>query len=81
MYGLVYLNWMYFCIIQNLFSTNKLYFIYYLKHEAMQEELEDTKEVIRICKLKKNIQHNGQKKKGKRTKHDLQNIHIKVKIE
>ena len=27
----------------------------------MQEELEDTKEVIRICKLKKNRQHNGQK--------------------
>jgi len=32
-----------------------------------QEEFEDTKGVIRICKSKKNRQHNGQKKKDKRT--------------
>ena len=30
---------------------------------------------------KKNRQHNGQKKKCKRTNNDLQNIHIKLKIE
>ena len=30
---------------------------------------------------KKNRQHNGQKKKYKKTKNDLQNIHIKLKIE
>ena len=30
---------------------------------------------------KKNRQHNGQKKKYKRTINDLQNIHIKLKIE
>ena len=30
---------------------------------------------------KKNRQHNGQKKKHKRTNNDLQNIHIKLKIE
>jgi hypothetical protein len=29
----------------------------------------------------KNRQHNGQKKKGNRTNRDLQNIHIKLKIE
>jgi len=29
----------------------------------MQEEFEDTKGVIRICKSKKDNQHNGQKKK------------------
>ena len=29
----------------------------------------------------KNRQHNGQKKKDKRTNNDLQNIHIKVKID
>ena len=29
---------------------------------------------IRICKLKKDRQNNGQKKKDKRTKNDLQNI-------
>ena len=46
-----------------------------------QEEFEDTKEVIRICKSKKDRQHNGQKKKDKMTNSDLQNIHIKLKIE
>jgi hypothetical protein len=28
----------------------------------------------------KDIQHNGQQKKDKRTNNDLQNIHIKLKI-
>jgi hypothetical protein len=32
-------------------------------------------------KSKKDRQHNGQKKKDKRTNHDPQNIHIKLKIE
>ena len=45
------------------------------------EELEDTKEVIRSRKSKKNRQHNGQKKKCKRTNNDLQSIHIELKIE
>jgi hypothetical protein len=55
-----------------------LYFkiLYYL-----QEEFEDTKGAIRIRISKKNWQHNGQKKKYKRTNNDLQNIHIKLKIE
>ena len=34
---------------------------------------------VRIRKSKKNRQHNGQKKKDKRTNNDLQNIHIKLK--
>jgi hypothetical protein len=46
-----------------------------------QEEFEDTKGVIRIHKSKKNRQHNGQKKKYKRTNNYLQDIHIKLKIE
>jgi len=37
-----------------------------------QEEFEDTKGVIR--KSKKDRQHNGRKKKDKRTNSDLQNI-------
>ena len=45
------------------------------------KEFEDTKEVIRISMSKKDRQHNGQKKKYKRTNKDLQNIHIKLKIE
>jgi hypothetical protein len=49
--------------------------------DRLQEEFEDTKGVIRIRILKKNRQHNGQKKKYKRTNNDLQNIHIKLKIE
>ena len=51
------------------------------KHFDQQEEFEDTKEVIRIRISKKNRQHNDQKKKYKRTNNDLQNIHIKLKIE
>ena len=49
--------------------------------DRLQEEFEDTKGVIRIRILKKNRQYNGQKKKYKRTNNDLQNIHIKLKIE
>ena len=47
----------------------------------IQEEFKDTKGVIRIRKSKKDRQHNDQKKKDKRTNNDLQNIHIKLKIE
>jgi hypothetical protein len=45
------------------------------------DEFEDTKGVIRIRKLKKDRQHNGQTKKDKCKNNDLQNIHIKLKIE
>ena len=41
----------------------------------LKEESEDTKGVIRICTSKKNRQHNGQKKKDKRTNNDLQHTH------
>ena len=44
------------------------------------EEFKDTKGVIRIHKSTKKT-HSNQKKKDKRTNNDLQNIHIKVKIE
>ena len=46
-----------------------------------QAEFENTKGVIRVRKPKKNRQHNNQKNKNKRTNNDLQNIHIKLKIE
>ena len=46
----------------------------------VQEEFEDTKGVIRIRITKKNRQHNGQKKKYKRTNIDLQTIQIKLTI-
>ena len=55
-----------------------------VKHVAEKrsyEGFEDTKGVMRIRISKKNRQHNGQKKKYKRTNNDLQNIHIKLKIE
>jgi len=51
------------------------------KYLRQVEEIEDTKGVIRIRISKKNRQHNGQKKMYKRTNNDLQNIHIKLKIE
>ena len=47
----------------------------------MQEEFEDTEGAIIIRISKKNREHNGQKKKYKRTNNDLQIIHIKLKIE
>jgi hypothetical protein len=40
---------------------------------------EDTKEVIIIRKSKKDRQHNGQMKKGKKINNDLQNKHIQLK--
>ena len=52
-----------------------------LKLNDIEEEFEDTKGVIKICISKQNRQHNGQKKKYKTTNNDLQNIHIKLKIE
>jgi hypothetical protein len=45
----------------------------------MYEELENTKEVIGIRNSKKNRQHNGQKKKYKRTNNDLLKITHKTK--
>jgi len=39
--------------------------------EFIGEEFEDNKEVIRICKSKKDKQHNSQKKKDKKTNNDL----------
>jgi hypothetical protein len=41
-----------------------------------EEEFEDTKWVIRIRNSKKDRQHNGQKKKNKKTNDELQNKHI-----
>ena len=46
-----------------------------------QEEFEDTKGIIRIRISKKDRQHRGQTKKYKEANNDLQNIHIKLKIE
>ena len=43
------------------------------------DELDDTKEMIGICKLKKDRHYNGQSKKDKRTNNDLQNIKPKTK--
>jgi hypothetical protein len=50
-------------------------------YTGVKEEFEDTTGVIRILISKKNRQHNAQKKKYKRANNELQNIHIKLKIE
>jgi hypothetical protein len=62
--------------------NNKIKQFYWFQFNGLivKEEFENTKEVIRICISKKNRQHNGQKKKYKRTNNDLQNIHIKIKM-
>ena len=45
-----------------------------------EEEFEDTKRIIRIRKSKKDEQHDGQKKKDRRTHNYLENIHITLKV-
>ena len=71
-------------IIKNLLLllTNCIWISYNVHRYGTnsKKEFEDTKGVIRIRKSK-NRQYNGQKKKHKRTNNDLQNIHIKLKIE
>jgi hypothetical protein len=66
-------------------DNTKLFFVlkkYNKRNRSISEdEFEDTKDVNRIRTSKKDKQHNGQKKKDKRTSNDLQNIHIKLKIE
>jgi hypothetical protein len=57
----------------NTKNKNKITIIY-------REEFEDATGIIRIRKSK-DRQHNGQKKKYKRTNNDLQSIHIKLKTE
>ena len=51
------------------------------KFNFSTQEFEDTQGAIRIRISKKNRQHPGQNKKYKRTNNDIQNIHIKLKIE
>jgi hypothetical protein len=46
-----------------------------------KEEFEDTKGVIRIRISRRTDNTMAKRKKGKRTNNDLQNIHIKLKIE
>ena len=63
--------------------TEKLYYLLNrvdrIIDSVVEEELEDTKGVIKIRKWKKNRQHIGQKKKYKMTNIDLQNIDIRLK--
>ena len=49
-----------------------------MTNNDLQEKLENTKGVIRICKSK-DIQDNGLQKKGERTNNDQQNIHTKLR--
>ena len=64
----------------NFCTDIELFISILLRH--MQEEFDDTKVLIRIMKSKKERQHNDQKRKRTKTTHiDLQNIHIKLKIE
>ena len=63
------------------FMENNVYNFLLINTYLKMKEFEDTKGAIRIRISKKNRQHNGQKKKYKRTNNDLQSIHIKLKIE
>jgi adenylate cyclase class IV len=48
---------------------------------VFKEEFEDTKGAIRIRISKKNDRTMAKRKKYKKTNNDLQNVHIKLKIE
>jgi hypothetical protein len=49
--------------------------------DLLYEKFDDAKELIRNRNSKKDRQHNDKKKQDKRTNNDLQNMHIKLKIE
>ena len=53
----------------------------HLNMNGINKQFEDTKGRIRIRILTKDRQHNDQRKKYKGTNNDLQNVHIKLKIE
>jgi len=64
-----------------LYYYQVMVYVYLMYPPVRKKSLKDTKGVIRIRISKKNRQHNRQKKKYKTTNNDLQNIHIKLKIE
>ena len=71
--------------MEKLAENDPTYF--YLRHVVIVVTADTTislmpeKGVLIIRILKKNRQHNDQMKKYKMTNNDLQNIHIKLKIE
>jgi hypothetical protein len=62
------------------FTTYYLHVPRLTRRDQVVKSFEYTKWVIRICKWK-DRQHNGQREEDKGTNNDLQNIHIKLKIE
>jgi hypothetical protein len=65
----------------NVTNSTKNYGYGHLYLREENKSLKIAKGVIRIRKSKKYRQYNGQKKKDTKTSYDLQNIHIKLKIE
>ena len=65
-------------VIDRPSNENNIVYMYidkcYKTSNGKQEKFEDTTGVIRSHKSKKDRQHNGKKKKDKRTNNDLQNI-------
>ena len=51
------------------------------KNTGLIGKIEDTKEIIRSRKMKKDRQHNGQQEKEIRTKTAYKTLHRKLKIE
>jgi hypothetical protein len=82
-YFISVVSWvLWFSLVSSSTSTINTDYMYHGIYQILlEEEVEDTKGEIRIRTSKKNRQHNGQKKKHKRTNNDQQNIHIKLKIE
>jgi hypothetical protein len=84
----VLLNSAYKYILRNCELFHEIYYILVKKYTTLlinfviyKEEFEDTKEAIIIRISKKNRQHTCQQKHNRGTNNDLQNIHIKLKID
>ena len=84
----VLLNSAYKYILRNCELFHEIYYILVKKIYNpsnkfcyLQKEFEDTKEAIIIRISKKNRQHTCQQKNNRGTNNDLQNIHIKLKID
>ena len=84
----VLLNSAYKYILRNCELFHEIYYIIVKKYTTLlinlviyKEEFEDTKGAIIIRISKKNRQHTCQQKNNRGTNNDLQNIHIKLKID
>ena len=70
--------WSLFCIVTSEWFNRQHNMLIIIPSDViLQDEFEDTKEVIRI-RISKDRQHNDKKQTDKRTNNDLQKLHIQL---